>query len=88
MHRSSIFFIQVLWAISKRYSPMLTSVVDFTYNRKWNMEVDITWYPWERCPPWGRSSAMILSWGFNNAVYTWKFEGEPDKGCTFTANQG
>ena len=27
-----------------------------------------TWYPCERCPPWGRSRAMILSWGFNRAV--------------------
>jgi hypothetical protein len=28
---------------------------------------------------------MILSCGFSRAVYTWKLAGEPDRGCTFTA---
>lgn len=29
---------------------------------------------------------MILSCGFNSAVYTWKLAGEPDRGCTFTVD--
>jgi hypothetical protein len=30
---------------------------------------------------------MILSCGFSRAVYTWKLAGEPDRGCTFTAEE-
>ena len=31
------------------------------------------------CPPSGRSSPMILSCGFNRAVYTAKLAGEPER---------
>ena len=36
------------------------------------------------CPPSGRSSPMILSWGFRSAVYAEKLAGLPDRVCTLT----
>ncbi len=38
----------------------------------------------QHCPPCGRSSPMMRSWGFSSAVYTAKLAGEPECGCTLT----